>query len=1074
MITDETSTPTTDVLNIQLQYVYSLAVEYGSFTGTYEEWLDTVTGPQGEPGIDGREVLFKVEGTILKWQYEGDGLIWTDLIDLTTIISVPDKFVTDITINNAGNLIITYDDGSQIDLGDMLAKYTVVFKDIEGKVIKVENVAYGDDATPPTPPEVPGHTFIAWLGTYTDITQDVEINPTYTINQQSISFVTNSEQVLDPVIISHGSVMDLPIPFKSGHTFKGWFLGQSANDAQITNTTPITGDWTVYARWTQEYYTVTFLDYEGSVAKTEAVSGYSTATAPILDAVDGYTFIGWNQDFSHVTSDMVILPIYEQIEYDLKFYLSMDYTENNPLVFRQDESIDNLYVGYYNAAIVTNQNRLLVWGLSREGQLTVDQEIVDYPVDITGSLGLSIDESINKVLLGSFNTCILTSTGRLLTVGYNHEGQLANGTFIDSRDLNDVTMNFGLENSEVIVDIAGDLSHLALTSNNRVFTWGRNDFGQLGDGTNVNRNLPQDITSAFGFETDETVISIADGQNSFFLMTSTGRIFAWGYNGWYNLGLGDTVQRLIPTDITPRFTFNTGERAEELIVRHESAYVITTESRVLFWGRAYGIDSDIANETSCVIVPTDVTADFQLEAGESLAKIVMGYRHAVAMTSTGRVLTVGYNGQGQLGYETPDFTSTYEDISNNFLLNEAETISDINAHGMISFAISSQDRLFIFGLNYYHVAAPENVDYILLSSERSMRLGGLIAGGSQSYPSGAALGLPTVSQISGFSFSGWYLDEALTLPFSGTTMPSAALEIYGKFIPDEYEITYSLDGGTNNSVNPTSWTAMDSDIILEDPIKSGYEFAGWYLTSDLAGQPITEITSDMIGDIILYAKWTEKLTYTIAELLAMDRSTSGKEVIIEGIVYEIGPSDPYCYAYIFDGTGYMLITFAEGVYSIGDVVRIHGMFSFYLLCSSLSNELYYSAVVNDITETTYLTNSNYTFPMILDLADIEARMAARDETLLGQPVRLTGFMEIDNWKMYFHFSGGEILLTFSEPHSMWDYYWNLAVDQEPINAVFILNQISYVIDAQDGYPQADEWQADYFEGFEASYTYVFY
>ncbi|MFA5068061.1 MAG: leucine-rich repeat protein [Candidatus Izemoplasmatales bacterium] len=1062
------------MLNIQLQYVYSLAVEAGSFTGTYEEWLETVTGPQGEPGIDGREVLFKVEGSVLKWQYVGDGLVWTNLIDLTSIISLPDKIVTDVWINASGNLIVTYDDASEANLGDFLRDFTVIFKDLTGSIIKVENVGYGEDATAPTPPVVVGHTFVSWEGDYIGVTEDIEVEAIYSVNQQMVSFVTNSDVALEPMVVDYGDVLSLPVPAKAGYAFVGWFIGNTPNDAQITNTTPITGDWTLYARWSLGNYSVVFRDYFGSIVKTEVVAAYTSAIAPVHEDLPGYTFIGWDQDFSRVVSDMIISPLYKSIEYDLKYSLSMDYADNNPSVMRQDETIKDLYVGYSNAAIVTSQNRLLVWGLSREGQLTLDQELLDYPVDITEKLGLSTGESINKVLLGSFNTCILTSFGRMLMVGNNHEGQLADKTFTNSRDLIDVTANFGLEISEVILDVAGNHSHIAVTSNNRVFTWGRNDYGQLGNGTDINSNLPQDITDTFAFGIGETVVSIAEGKDSFFLVTSSGRVFAWGYNGWYNLGLGDTIPRLIPTDITPRFTFNTGEQLVELIVKYESAYVITTENRVLFWGRDFGIDTAIADTTSCILVPTDVTADFQLTSGETLAKLVIGYRHAMAMTSKGRILTVGYNGCGQLGYPTIDFRSTYLDISHNFLLDETETIIDINAHGLISFALTSQGRLFIFGLNFYHVASPNDVDYVFLSSERPMKLGGMIAGGSHSYAPGATLKLPSVPEIPGFSFSGWYLDELLTVPFTATTMPSGMLEVYGKMIPTEYTITYNLDGGTNNVANPDFWTTNDGTIVLEAPVKSGFEFAGWYLTPDLAGQPIVEITSDMVDDIILYAKWTEKLTYTIAELWAIDRSTYGKEVIVEGIVYEIGPDDPYCYAYIFDGTGYMWVSFSDDGYSIGDVVRIHGMFSFSFLCSSTDGELLYMAQIYDIIETTYLTDSEYTFPMILDLADVDARMAARDETLLGQPVRISGMMDIDSWNLYFSFSGGRILLTFFEPSGMWDYYWTLGVDQQPIDAVFTLDLINIINDAGSGYPQADVWHANYFEGYESSYTYVFY
>jgi serine protease Do len=73
-----------DDLSITLNYIYELAVETGDFDGTYGEWLETVRGEQGLPGIDGREVQLQVVDGFIQWKYDGDST-WINLIDITTI-----------------------------------------------------------------------------------------------------------------------------------------------------------------------------------------------------------------------------------------------------------------------------------------------------------------------------------------------------------------------------------------------------------------------------------------------------------------------------------------------------------------------------------------------------------------------------------------------------------------------------------------------------------------------------------------------------------------------------------------------------------------------------------------------------------------------------------------------------------------------------------------------------------------------------------------------------------------------------------------------------------------------------
>ena len=75
-------------------------------------------------------------------------------------------------------------------------------------------------------------------------------------------------------------------------------------------------------------------------------------------------------------------------------------------------------------------------------------------------------------------------------------------------------------------------------------------------------------------------------------------------------------------------------------------------------------------------------------------------------------------------------------------------------------------------------------------------------------------------------------------------------------IVKNYSIIYELDGGTNNSENPITYTPENNTIILKNPTKEGYIFEGWYLERNYINK-ITQIPENASRDYILYAKWTE-------------------------------------------------------------------------------------------------------------------------------------------------------------------------------------------------------------------------
>ncbi|MCL2521704.1 MAG: InlB B-repeat-containing protein [Erysipelotrichales bacterium] len=82
-------------------------------------------------------------------------------------------------------------------------------------------------------------------------------------------------------------------------------------------------------------------------------------------------------------------------------------------------------------------------------------------------------------------------------------------------------------------------------------------------------------------------------------------------------------------------------------------------------------------------------------------------------------------------------------------------------------------------------------------------------------------------------------------------------------IPNEYTITYVLNGGTNHENNPTTFTESNLPLTIQAASRDGYEFKGWFTNANFTGGIVTQITQ--VGNVRLYAQWQPLVkTYTIS------------------------------------------------------------------------------------------------------------------------------------------------------------------------------------------------------------------
>lgn len=121
--------------------------------------------------------------------------------------------------------------------------------------------------------------------------------------------------------------------------------------------------------------------------------------------------------------------------------------------------------------------------------------------------------------------------------------------------------------------------------------------------------------------------------------------------------------------------------------------------------------------------------------------------------------------------------------------------------------------------------------------------------------------LPTPTR-KGYKFTGWYTAKVGgSLVTAKTKLKSSKpVTLYAHYEVIRYSVSYTLNGGTNATSNPTSYTVNDR-YILEAPTRTGYRFVGWYKDSSFRTK-VAGIANGTVGNVRFYARW-EVIEYDI-------------------------------------------------------------------------------------------------------------------------------------------------------------------------------------------------------------------
>ena len=286
--------------------------------------------------------------------------------------------------------------------------------------------------------------------------------------------------------------------------------------------------------------------------------------------------------------------------------------------------------GNRNSLAAGSDGKLYAWGRGTEGELgngasndSSTPVVVQLPAGVTAT---ALDG-------GQLSSMAIGSDGKVYGWGYNTFGNLGNG-------------NNTLTNTPVVAQLpagvsataisAGWYHELAIGNDGKLYAWGANATGELGNGTNTDSNVPVVVSMPAGV----TATAVAGGSNYSIALGSDGKVYSWGYNGAGELGNGTNTATNTPGVVS----LPAGVTATAIASVLSHSLAIGSDGKVYGWGG--NTNGELGNGTNTA---SNVPVVAALPAGVKATKIVIGNAFGFAIGDDLNLYAWGYNGDGSFG-----------------------------------------------------------------------------------------------------------------------------------------------------------------------------------------------------------------------------------------------------------------------------------------------------------------------------------------------------------------------------------------------------------------------------------------
>ena len=345
-------------------------------------------------------------------------------------------------------------------------------------------------------------------------------------------------------------------------------------------------------------------------------------------------------------------------------------------VGKEDTGIREIIGVAQSTFVIFEDGDLYSWGYNGYGQLGIGnttnsasmRSVLGNVVKFASAAG---GYHTNRISCYAINT-----SGELYSWGTNVYGQLGHGNTTQLNSPVKVVIS-GLTANESVVDVVASCSYVTsaaiLTSSGRVFTVGYNANGQLGLGHTLNKHTFKRVSSLAS--KNVTKIRSIGGtrhstagyyRHSYYVVCDDGDTYAWGFNGSGQLGIGNTTQQTSPVQ-----TLVTGV-SDITTSKDEWGGVFFQKTNGEIWRCGHnkygnlgtGNTTDVSTPVQLTLYLSDGVANTSgVDRIQALASVTHSYHRGwLILMNDGRLYSCGYNGNGQLGVNSTANVMLFQEV----------------------------------------------------------------------------------------------------------------------------------------------------------------------------------------------------------------------------------------------------------------------------------------------------------------------------------------------------------------------------------------------------------------------------
>jgi alpha-tubulin suppressor-like RCC1 family protein len=297
-----------------------------------------------------------------------------------------------------------------------------------------------------------------------------------------------------------------------------------------------------------------------------------------------------------------------------------------------------------------------------------------------------------------------TGAGGAWSWGDDTFGELGNGSNVSSDTPQPVTLPAGV----MLESISGGYLHnLGIDTRGTAWAWGDNAYGQLGDGSTVDSNVPTQAVMPLG----TTFVRVSAGGYHSLALDSSGAAWAWGSNSQGELGNGGTGQlgpggqfiEQSPTAVVmpPRTSFTA------VSAGFQTSVALDSGGDAWAWGS--DTEGELGNGTTTDNTPNAVPVPVSMPAGVTFTAVSSGGQFDVALDTAGRAWAWGYDYNGELGNGSPNQSGNPSTANGCFCsatpvpvqMPQGVAFAAISAGNYFTVALDTTGRAWAWGDDFY-------------------------------------------------------------------------------------------------------------------------------------------------------------------------------------------------------------------------------------------------------------------------------------------------------------------------------------------------------------------------------------